>query len=612
MLHHLLETTFPQHLCELYHAYLWSGQTPARWNEALVYPLCKDRKKPYTATNSRPISLLCLFRKIFESLILPVVTASGHMSYSGIQAGFRSGYSTLTNVLTLHHVIEAHPAQHIVFLDFASAFDRVGWPYLQQELQEQGMNPLVLQLVYQLMYRDMTFSLIFNGCEFQKQPRTCGLLQGSPLSPILFNRFINSLLHSLNWNSAPTFPSALFFADDGVLIAPTIPKAQSLLNHASSWADKHAISSNIPKCGYMVTNQPLRTYLPHMLTLNNHPIPHVTSYQYLGVTFASKGIDFVKQGILLCERVESCLAGMRSFSDTWALRIRLNIFKSILLPTLKYSLPLLYANYKRNRKAQEWITLTNTYNNCLTWIAGGNAKCPHITAHLLGLLPFVDRAQHLFTRYYLHLMAIAPSNPLRAILDRSNWYPKSNHSMPIHKHDPLLSQFLNPPPAFPKYLSNLQHTPISLLSHTVLEELSTQKFAQIRTTIGPHSSKPLQVSMVANRVPGLDCDVVLAAPVTDQSRFLAWRRGVFGWGPKCLCGERFDRGHTKCMPYPDPGLTEEQQFIYELDRYLIDPNTKYTIVDYLLNNRLWNQARNILNAWTLTMSNLLRSNTTHH
>jgi len=301
MLRHLLETTFPQHLCQLYHACLRSGQTPARWNEALVYPLCKDRKKPYTATNSRPISILCLFRKLFESLILPVISASGHITYSGIQAGLRSGYSTLTNVLTLHHLIEADAARHIVFLDFASAFDRVGWTYLQQELQEQGMNPLVLQLVYQLMYRDMSYSLIVNGCQSPKQPRTCGLLQGSPLSPILFNRFINSLLQSLNWNSQPTFPSGLFFADDGVLIAPTITKAQGLVNQASSWADKHGMSFNIPKCGYMVTNQPIRSesYLPHTLTLANQHIPFVTFYKYLGIMFQSKGIDFLEQGNLL-------------------------------------------------------------------------------------------------------------------------------------------------------------------------------------------------------------------------------------------------------------------------------------------------------------------------
>ena len=132
-----------------------------------------------------------------------------------------------------------------------------------------------------------------------------------------------------------------------------------------------------------------------------------------------------------------------------------------------------------------------------------------------------------------------------------------------------------------------------------------------RTTIGPHSPKLLQVSMVTDRVPSIDCDVVLTAPAADQARFLAWRRGVFGWGRKCLCGERFDRGHTTCMLYPDPGLTEDQLFIYEIDRYLIDSNTKYTIVDYLLNHLLWNQARTILDSWTHTMSTHLRTNASH-
>jgi len=142
------------------------------------------------------------------------------------------------------------------------------------------MNPPVLQLVYQLRYRDMSDSLIVNSCVSQKQPRTCGLLQGSLLSPILFNRFMNSLLQSLNWNSQPTFPSALFLADDGGLIAPTITNTQSLVNQSSSWADKHGISFNIPKCAYMVTNQPIRSYLPHTLTLTNQHIPFVTCYKY--------------------------------------------------------------------------------------------------------------------------------------------------------------------------------------------------------------------------------------------------------------------------------------------------------------------------------------------
>jgi len=123
---------------------------------------------------------------------------------------------------------------------------------------------------------------------------------------------------------------------------------------------------NIPKCGYMITNQPIRSYLPSRLSLNNQHIPCVTSYKSLGVLFESRGIDFLKQGTILSQRGVSCLAGMRCYSDTWVPRIRLNIFKCILLPTFEYSLPLLYANYQRNRKAQEWTTLTNASNNYLT------------------------------------------------------------------------------------------------------------------------------------------------------------------------------------------------------------------------------------------------------
>jgi len=365
MLRYLLETSFPKHLHQLYLACLRTGQTPRRWNESIVYPLCKDRKEPYTAQNSRPISLVCLFRKLFEALILPIGSSSGKMPYSGVQAGFRSGYSTLTNVLTLHHQIEADPGSHIVFLDFDAIFDKVGWSYLKRELKAQDINPLVLRLIHQLMFRDMSFSLIVNGCPSAKQNRNCGLLQGSPLSPILFNRFINSLLQSLNWQSRPSFPSALFFADDGVIISPTVQRAQSLVNMAARWADQHGMAFNIGKCGYLRTHTAARTPMPHSILLNNQPIPSVSTYKYLGVMFHSKGINFEAQSTVLCERVGRQLGALRLYSSSWCPRIRFNILKSILLPTLEYSLPLLYGHFLKDRKSKAWVTMNTAYNNCL-------------------------------------------------------------------------------------------------------------------------------------------------------------------------------------------------------------------------------------------------------
>jgi len=608
MLRHLVDTTFPQVLSQLFTACVRSGKTPSRWNQALLYPIHKDRTQPFHASNSRPITLSCLFRKIFESLILPTITSSGNISYSPIQAGFRAGYSTLTNVLVLNHLIQKYPLSHLVFLDFKAAFDRVEWCYLKVQLQKQGMDPLLLQIVYHLMYHEMSYTLVVNGCQSGPQIRTRGLPQGSPLAPILFSRFINGLLQSLNCNSPPHSPSALFFADDGVLIAPTLRVAQQLVNCASSWADANGMSFNILKCGHLITGTPAdnTTYSP--ISLNQQPIPHVISYKYLGVIIAEHGIDFLNQAEMLSTRMMKKINAMKWVSDTWAPRIRFNIFKVILSPTLEYSLSLLYAHHLHNLRHPSWKILERAYHAGIKWIAGGNANRPHLTCNLLGLLPFKDRAVHLFGRFYLHLIALHSDNPLRSILDSLNWYPQSRSRIRLTRHGPLLSQFINPPQCFSNSLLTLQNPPQSNLAHDLSLVLSQQK-RNLIVNIRSKASKLIRITLLTDRLPGIDSDVVLISPAPRQLLFMAWRRGLFGWGRKCCCGERFDRGHTECMPYPEPLLTPDQQLLYNLDLYLLDDDIKYTTMDFLLNQQLWDKAYKLLSFWTLSMSKMLVADT---
>jgi len=172
------------------------------------------------------------------------------------------------------------------------------------------MSLLGLRLIHQLMYWDMFFSLIVNSFASPQKARTCEHPQGSQLSPTLFNCFINNLFEILNCNILPTFLSALFIADSGILVVPTVNKAQSLVNTASHWADSHGISFNIPICGYIITNPAVSTHPPYTLTLYNQFIALVISYRYLGVLFESTGIDFHKQENLLCQHVDRSLAAM--------------------------------------------------------------------------------------------------------------------------------------------------------------------------------------------------------------------------------------------------------------------------------------------------------------
>ena len=150
-----------------------------------------------------------------------------------------------------------------------------------------------------------------------------------------------------------------------------------------------------------------------------------------------------------------------------------------------------------------------------------------------------------------------------------------------------------------------QQTSLALLQYNLLEELAIQKSNHIHS-INSRSQNLLQISLLTDQVPGLDWDVVLTAPASDQANFLAWRRGIWGWGRKCICGKRFNRGHTSCMPSPAIHLTEMQQRLFDLNHQLLVRPIKYTLVDFLLNQGLWDKARNILDFWTISMSHLIK------
>lgn len=67
-----------------------------------------------------------------------------------------------------------------------------------------------------------------------------------------------------------------------------------------------------------------------------------------------------------------------------------------------------------------------------------------------------------------------------------------------------------------------------------------------------------------------------------------------------MCGQRWDRGHTRCMevlPCSVGVLTLDEELLMDIDKVLLPPDTKYTIVDYLLNIRAYDRAYLLLTQW---------------
>jgi len=66
----LAETSFVDVLAALFNSYIRLGRTPRMWNDSMVCLIVKDHTRPKDADNVRPITLIGMFRKVFERLLL--------------------------------------------------------------------------------------------------------------------------------------------------------------------------------------------------------------------------------------------------------------------------------------------------------------------------------------------------------------------------------------------------------------------------------------------------------------------------------------------------------------------------------------------------------------
>jgi hypothetical protein len=184
MLKTLLGTDFPKLLLYLYQMCIKFGMTPKGWNESVTFPIPKKKKSSYIK-DFRPISITNTFRKVFEGLLLDYMNTKlkKELKLCGNQAGFRSGYSTLTHAIASNETAQSYnPKQHHVFLDLKKAYDTVPIKMLMKKLEKRNLPKGILSLIASLFSgcttRIIVNQEITNEIEIQR-----GLLQGAILSP---------------------------------------------------------------------------------------------------------------------------------------------------------------------------------------------------------------------------------------------------------------------------------------------------------------------------------------------------------------------------------------------------------------------------------------------
>lgn len=389
-------------LCKLFNVISSRNTIPQDWKIALVLPVYKGKGGTDDIKNHRPISLTSVVRRMYEKLIYQKLETYTH-KLSQFQGGFRAKRSTLDQAFILNELILNHSRLQNIFLDFKAAYDLVDRRILWTSLLMKYEIPIPVIKILQTLFDDNQSQLIIAGVRSQPMRNLRGLLQGSSLSPILFNFFLDSLLKELD--AATGLKTATYtihtnhlaFADDINIHSTDINKLKQLLAMCESWSIKVGMRFSPTKCIALVDQISPRG---STFTIYGTPITEATSAKYLGIIFNSKGIDWSGQLESTRPKVITTLQifkamgyNLTGFDQTTSI----NIYLTFLRPMLEYGVALC--------PSREALTKYQYVQNmCLGAMFSSPRKTSISALHKLTLIePFDCRVAILGCKYWARL-----------------------------------------------------------------------------------------------------------------------------------------------------------------------------------------------------------------
>ena len=278
-------------LSNIFNALLSSGYFPDKWKVAIMIFLLKALKSPFSHTNYRPISLLETISKIYDRILNDRMTTfiTDNDLHNDRQHGFRRQRSTQTALATLSQLISNYKSRrnakvNLILRDLSKAFDRVWHTGLLYKLFLDNFPMFLLRSINSFLSNRKALIKInsFTGPLFNI---FCGVPQGSPLSPTLFNFYTHDI-------PPPTASSDyIAYADDltQIVTATSEQLLQRLTGRAidniNDFECRWKIKTNLSK--FIIIPLLYRTNNP--VIADHRVVPFSQSGKVLGLTITTTG-----------------------------------------------------------------------------------------------------------------------------------------------------------------------------------------------------------------------------------------------------------------------------------------------------------------------------------
>ena len=189
------------------------------------------------------------------------------------------------------------------------AFDRVDLIKLFEKLSFSLLPAHIIRVIF-ILYAGVHLRTLWNGVTSAYFMSLNGVKQGGILSPFLFSMFINDLLLALDKCNVGCYVGQLFYgcvayADDIILLAPSLVALKAMLDCCSLYADTHHILFNPNKCHCIKFSTIVNNCVVQFpVTLQNVQLTWTNTITHLGHTLCANNND-----------EDDIVAKLRSFSS---------------------------------------------------------------------------------------------------------------------------------------------------------------------------------------------------------------------------------------------------------------------------------------------------------
>lgn len=180
---------------------LQEAHVPSVWKQAKILPLLKKPTlDPLNPVNYRLFSLLPILAKAYKKVVNKQLTdfVEGAGLLHPAQSGFRAAYSTESALVEVSEAIreclDVGGRAALILLDLSAAFDTVAHNLLLTRLADMGISGAALSWLKSFL-EGHTQQVWLPPSSSSPQEVMTGVLQGSPLSPLLFNLYITPLIY---------------------------------------------------------------------------------------------------------------------------------------------------------------------------------------------------------------------------------------------------------------------------------------------------------------------------------------------------------------------------------------------------------------------------------